>query len=352
MVSIRPWMPSTNGPDFERTVAQAGTRGWTPLSGDAALAPVDDVKAFRGWQAGEDLRNGSVRPRTWKVGVARQEAKRLRKVVDLGGDPLGDIEAAREKAADERKRSKTVNDLIDRFKEEHLPGLRPATRKFYGCAFTNHIAPAIGKKRVQDVERGDVEKLFKKLTGLGQRHQANQCIVITGVLFRYAVDWGWRTGENPARNIDKNHGSGRERYLLPAESRSLAKALEALEDRQAAAILKVLLLTGARVGETCQMRWEQLDFARAIWTKPASVTKQKRDHRLPLTAPVLEVLAKIKQEQSPKSEWVFPGRSKEGYRNDMRSAWAAALKAAEIQKLRMSPSPGETWTVGQSRPVR
>ncbi|WP_189523856.1 MULTISPECIES: site-specific integrase [unclassified Mesorhizobium] len=284
--------------------------------------------------------------------MARQEAKRLRKVVDLGGDPLGDIEAAREKAADERKRSKTVNDLIDRFKEEHLPGLRPATRKFYGCAFTNHIAPAIGKKRVQDVERGDVEKLFKKLTGLGQRHQANQCIVITGVLFRYAVDWGWRTGENPARNIDKNHGSGRERYLLPAESRSLAKALEALEDRQAAAILKVLLLTGARVGETCQMRWEQLDFARAIWTKPASVTKQKRDHRLPLTAPVLEVLAKIKQEQSPKSEWVFPGRSKEGYRNDMRSAWAAALKAAEIQKLRMSPSPGETWTVGQSRPVR
>lgn len=48
-----------HGPDFERTVALAMTRRWTPLSGDAALAPVQGVKAFRGWQAGEDLPNGT-----------------------------------------------------------------------------------------------------------------------------------------------------------------------------------------------------------------------------------------------------------------------------------------------------
>ncbi|MER8505330.1 hypothetical protein NKH91_04240 [Mesorhizobium sp. M0894] len=45
-----------HGPDFERTAAVAKKRGWTPLSGDAALAPVDDVKAFQGWvAAGDDL---------------------------------------------------------------------------------------------------------------------------------------------------------------------------------------------------------------------------------------------------------------------------------------------------------
>ncbi|MER9304685.1 hypothetical protein NKJ06_05675 [Mesorhizobium sp. M0293] len=50
-----------HGPDFERTVAVAKTRGWTPLSGDAALAPVDDVEAFQGWAVtGNDLPAGTI----------------------------------------------------------------------------------------------------------------------------------------------------------------------------------------------------------------------------------------------------------------------------------------------------
>lgn len=50
-----------HGPDFERTALLAKTRGWTPLSGDAALAPVNDVKAFQGWQAsGEDMPTGTM----------------------------------------------------------------------------------------------------------------------------------------------------------------------------------------------------------------------------------------------------------------------------------------------------
>ncbi|MER9210474.1 hypothetical protein NKI54_00135 [Mesorhizobium sp. M0663] len=50
-----------HGPDFERTVAVAKTRGWTPLSGDAALAPVDDVNAFQGWAVtGNDLPAGTI----------------------------------------------------------------------------------------------------------------------------------------------------------------------------------------------------------------------------------------------------------------------------------------------------
>ncbi len=50
-----------HGPDFERTAAVAKTRGWTPLSGDAALAPVDDVDAFQGWKVtGNDLPAGTM----------------------------------------------------------------------------------------------------------------------------------------------------------------------------------------------------------------------------------------------------------------------------------------------------
>ncbi|MFD2054318.1 hypothetical protein ACFSQT_14835 [Mesorhizobium calcicola] len=49
------------GPDFERTMTLAKTRGWAPLSGDAALAPVDEMTAFQAWQTvGEDLPAGAM----------------------------------------------------------------------------------------------------------------------------------------------------------------------------------------------------------------------------------------------------------------------------------------------------
>lgn len=278
----------------------------------------------------------------WKVKIAREEARRLRKIVDLGGDPVGDEEQQRADAAAERIRSKTVSDLCDRFRDEHFPSLRPATRAFYKSALKNHIEPAIGKKRVEDVRRGDVEKIYTSLTELGQRHQANQCVTLTGVLFKLAAKWGWRTGENPARQIDKHTLEGRERYLTSAETKRLSEALEMLEDRQAARIIRVLMLTGARVGETFRMRWEQVDFQKGMWTKPAATTKQKKIHRLPLTAPVLAILADIKREQdnerelSPRlREWIFPGRSKSGHRNDIRRPWETALKAAKIANLRI-----------------
>jgi hypothetical protein len=48
----------SSGPDFERTVALAKERRWTPLAGDMALSltPVDNPLALEGWivSAGED----------------------------------------------------------------------------------------------------------------------------------------------------------------------------------------------------------------------------------------------------------------------------------------------------------
>jgi integrase len=273
---------------------------------------------------------------SWKVAAARKEAERLRRIVDLGGDPLGDLEDERDRAAAEKLRARTVAQLCDEFEREHLPALRPATRKFYRLALKNHVRPALGTKTVEEVERSDVEKLHRGLTSAGMRHQANQVVTLCGVLFKYASKWGWRSGDNPAREVAKHTLEGRERYLSPAETKRLAVAVAQLEDRQAADVIMVLMLTGARIGETLRMRWEQIDFHRGVWSKPAATTKQKKVHHLPLTAPVLAILSNTRAAQSDRaSPWVFPGRSKEGHRNDLRGPWLTALKAAKIDELRI-----------------
>lgn len=289
----------------------------------------------------------------WKVVAARKEAEQLRKIIDLGGDPLGDIEQTRRQADQERLRSKTVDQLCDRFEAELLPSLRPATQKFYKLAMKNHIRPALGRKRVDEVTKEHIEEIHERLTERGQRHQANQCVVLAGGLFKRAIQWGWRSGENPARDVDKHTLEGRERYLSPAELKRLSDAVEGLQDRQAAAIIKILIYTGARVGETLRMRWQDIDFQRGVWIKPSAATKQKRIHRLPLAIPVISLLKTLKEEQDAaysslaahlasagrpepnRPPWVFPGRGKAGHRTDLRLPWETALKAAKLSDLRI-----------------
>src|SRR5262245_13485666 len=48
----------------------------------------------------------------WTTAAAREEAKRLKRAVDGGGDPLGEVQAMRE--------APTVADLAERFLEEHV----------------------------------------------------------------------------------------------------------------------------------------------------------------------------------------------------------------------------------------
>ena len=50
---------------------------------------------------------------TWSVEAARERAKELRKEIDRGHDPAGEKR--------ERREAPTVQDLIDRYTEEHLP---------------------------------------------------------------------------------------------------------------------------------------------------------------------------------------------------------------------------------------
>lgn len=74
-------------------------------------------------------------------------------------------------------------------------------------------------------------------------------------------------------------------------------------------MLELLILTACRSGELRQMHWDEIDFADAIWTVPASRMKAKVIHRVPLTPRAVEIL----EEQLDKSEngdgLVFPSRS-------------------------------------------
>jgi integrase len=261
----------------------------------------------------------------WTIGAARAEAIELKRRVDRGGDPLGEIKAQRE--------APTVADLCARFEAEHLPRKRPSTQTVYRQQIAAEIRPALGRLKVADVTFADIDGVHRAITKRGRPCRANRVLALLGGMLSMAVRWGWRA-DNPARGIERNQEHARRRYLSTDELTRLTKALDEHPDRQAADVVRLLLLTGARVGETLQARWGDFDLEAGTWRKPGATTKQKTEHQVPLSLAARQLLTSLRRRAAQDAEWVFPVDDG-SRRRDVRGAWAAICRAADIHGARI-----------------
>ena len=259
----------------------------------------------------------------WGAAAAREEAKRLKREIDGGADPIGELEISRG--------APTVIDLCTRFLEDHLPRVRPATQRDYHQQVSIDILPALGRMKVAAVSHADVDAFHRKISARAPTH-ANRALACLSKMFSLSVRWGWRS-DNPCKGVERNQESKRHRYLTGAELGRLTKELAELRDQGAANAVRLLLLTGARRGELLAAKWADFDLDAGIWTKPGSTTKQRTLHRVPLSAAACRLLAEMRARDDD-VEWLFPAR-RMPHRLDIDDAWNALRKTANIPDVRL-----------------
>ena len=84
----------------------------------------------------------------WSVAAARDEAKRLKRQVDQGRDPMGERHAERV--------APTVAELAARYLEEHAVRKVPRAQKDDRAMLEKIVLPAIGRMKVYEVRRDDI----------------------------------------------------------------------------------------------------------------------------------------------------------------------------------------------------
>jgi integrase len=271
----------------------------------------------------------------WGTNAARDEAKALKKRIDRGEDPMAEIEAGRD--------AKTVADLCKRFLAEHSERKnRASTTESYRAILNNWVLPKIKHLKAGEVTFSDVEDLHAFVTKAGGPYAANRTLAVLSKAFGLAIRWRWRT-DNPVKGVERNQEVKRQRYMSLEEIAALIKALGEHPDQQAANIIRLLLLTGARRGEVLKARWDQFDLGAGVWIKPGATTKQKTSHRVPLSAPARQLLSEILAEADRAaavvgaewSPWVFPGRADGQPREGIKRPWAEICKAAKLKGVRV-----------------
>jgi integrase len=296
--------------------------------------------------AGRQRRMTFARSPEWSVTAARDRARELRREVDLGHDPLAERDQIRE--------APRVQDLIDRYLKEHVTRLSTMNAADQKSMVAKLIAPHWGKKLVTEITKAEVGKLLEKIAeGRARPHKAkpnnrarklqgpkptpvraNRVGEVLRKMFNLAIEWGWRE-DNPANGFYRRVESPRERFLTKGEIDRLAAVLDADPDQRAAGIIRICMLTGARVGEVRQARFEQFNLELGIWSKPAATTKQRKVHRVPISEDVAAIVRQRHLLVPKGNPWLFPGDVPGQPVKEIRRFWLRVQKEAGIEDARI-----------------
>jgi integrase len=261
----------------------------------------------------------------WSTAAAREEARRLRREIDVGADPVGANREARAAA--------TMADLCDRFEREYIPRKRLSTQVSYRQQIAADIRPVLGRMKVAAVSLADVDAWHSRMSKRAPTH-ANRALALLSRVFSMAIRWGLRA-DNPCKGIERNQEQKRHRFLSGAELARVTGALDQMRDQGAANAIRLLLLTGARRGELLAARWRDIDIEAGVWIKPGSTTKQRTTHRVPLSKAAGRLLTEMREQTNENAEWVFPAPRKPGHRTDLKEPWEAIRAAAGIPDVRL-----------------
>jgi integrase len=283
----------------------------------------------------------------WTVEQARERARYMLAEALDGIDPQLEKQEARA--------ALTVTALIERYLVEGRmakPNKRESSWANDASLMRRHAIPLIGKRIARDLKRQDIERLQADVaagrTAARIKTKARGLARISGGKtsagglirsFSAMMSWALRNGmidTNPCIGVEKYQPGRRERFLTTEEARMLLKKLVELTenaeiDESHAAIIRLLLFTGARKSEILGLMWNELDLERGRIVLPRGRSKTG-EKIIPLNSASLAELVN----RPRKTLYVFPSlKGTDGPTVGLYKSWEKVRVSLDLQGVRL-----------------
>lgn len=307
---------------------------------------------------------------TWTTDQARDRALEIIRDASLPpqvrAQEQAKVEDAVEKQSEKEKKKLIAKQLrfervAVRFMRDHVRLKRKKkTIDGYRQLIVNHMLPAFKGRDMREITRADVSKLHRKLSDTPPT--ANRVIAVLSSIYGFAEIEGLLPDDvrRPTQRIEKYKEEGKEVFLSSEQIERLGAAIREAEtigtpweikegantkhiandehrytkiDPDAAAALRLLIFTGARLREILNLTWHEVDLERGLLRLKDSKTGRKT---ILLNGPARAIISSLAETRS--SEYVFAGESKDGTpqpRSDLKRPWAAVKKLAGLEGVRL-----------------
>ena len=227
---------------------------------------------------------------------AREIARKNKLLALEGQDPIDERQAAKGKPTFQGFAESVID---NRFGKR----TSPRSRAQWESSLARYVFPKIGQKHVDAVNLADVEACLKdiwqtKPETASRVRQRMVKILDVAVAHQYRAD-------NPAVHVLQTLGDQAKvvthhRALPWAEVPNAIRRIRATNAWLGTKLcFEFLVLTAARSGEARGATWDEIDLDAETWTVPANRMKSRAEHRVPLSAPALAVLAEARTLADP-----------------------------------------------------
>ena len=219
------------------------------------------------------------------VGLAEARKRALAILADIhrGADPVVEKRAARA----EREARRTAPTVADRLEQwQHAKARRWSARHAREVAriAAREIVPALGTRPLAETGRADWTALVEAKRRAGAPVAASLLLRVVSAFLSYAEAAGWIERSPLPRRAAATLApppAARERTLFDEELVTIWRAGAALAPKPRA-IVRLLILTGARRAEIGGLAIGELDLEAGRWTLPAARAKNRRPLIRPL----------------------------------------------------------------------
>jgi len=155
-----------------------------------------------------------------------------------------------------------------------------------------------GKKPISEITSPIVLRCLRKVEDKGNYETAHRLRSRIGSIFRYAVASGI-TDTDPTYALRdaliRPTVKHRAAITDPKALGALLVAIDGFDGQEATRIaLNLLAILAQRPGELRNARWDEFDLEEAVWSIPAEKTKMRKPHNVPLPAPALALLERLR----------------------------------------------------------
>ena len=186
----------------------------------------------------------------------------------------------------------TLGDVLNEWFAERVE--KRHRRPHHVEGYIRRLDPALKATKLREIERLPVRQSLRRYAEKHGPVAANRLLSVLKTAMKWACDAGY-IESSPISGLSTELIGGEEearaRVLTDAEIRRLWRA-----ESQHAPLLRFLLLTGQRIGETQRATWSHIHGDR--WVIPAEHAKNGREHWVALSRQALRVLASNKSERA------------------------------------------------------
>jgi integrase len=216
---------------------------------------------------------------------ARERANELTSAARGGRDLIAEEDEARAAVASRI----SVGTLIDLYLRRRVFG-RLRTAKTIESRLRRTLTPIL-HRCAADICRRDIREILDAMVDSGKGREAEKRRQVCTAMFRWALSQDIVETDPTAGLEAYDRGAPRDRVLTVGEIETLWRWFDSGSlSPEAADILRLELLIGARCGEISGVRAEEIDRDKWLWTLPPTRSKNGRQRITPIVGVAREIL--------------------------------------------------------------